>query len=158
VRAAVAVAIVVALVGCVDRGKPRGGETITYRFEPTGLCMTCAGYMVTLGPDGQGIFTGDAGTAMAGDHRFRADSAAVQAFVHRLATYRPHGEVLMTKAPLCHVLSTDQNTVDVTWQAADAPVAHLRLYGGCDLDTQHKLIDAVFTAPALLPIAGMIAH
>ena len=148
-----------ALAGCAHQRVLRGGETITYRAIATDFCLTCASYTVTLGPDGQGIFTGETNTAVLGDRRFRADSAAVHAFTERLARYRPETELLMTpNHPSCPTPATDQNSIDISWQPADAPPSHLAFYEGCAVAKQPRMVSDLDTAPALLPIADLVGH
>ena len=135
---------------------PRGGETITYALRGSPICYGCATYTITLGPDGQGIFTGEHGTAVTGDRRFAATPEQVRAFAGRLRAYRPNGEVLMTGPPFCKELMTDQDTVDIRWQGAEGRPPHLAFYGGCDRDRNRKMAAALFSAPTLLPVAELI--
>ncbi|WP_174297985.1 hypothetical protein [Sphingomonas bacterium] len=163
-RAAMILGTALMLAGCGHlpfgrRAASRGGETITYRALPTGFCLSCAGYTITLGPDGQGIFTGERNTVVVGDRRFAASLDAVRAFTSRLREYRPTGEVLMTGPPFCKIVSTDQNTVDIRWQGVEGRPPHLTFYGGCDVEKNRKMAAALFSAPSLLPIADLVgAH
>ena len=137
--------------------RSRDGETITYRMIPTGFCLRCAGYTVTLGPDGQGIFTGERQTAVIGDRRFQADPDAVRAFTRLLARYRPRGEVLLQAgSPACGPPATDQNSLDISWQSAIGAPSHLALYEGCGLAKRRRMIADLNAAPGVLPIADLI--
>ena len=163
-RTAMIVGAALMLVACSHlpfgrKPVPRGGETITYSLTAAGLCLHCLSYTITLGPDGQGIFTGGRNAAATGDRRFTATPEQVRAFTDRLREYRPNGDVRMTGAPLCKQVSTDQDSVDVRWNGADGSPRHLDFYAGCDVEKNRKMATALSSAPSLLPIADLIgAH
>ena len=148
--------VAMALAGCAHDRVPRGGETITYAYSSSGLCLACASYTVTLGPDGQGIFAGERNTGVVGERRFQATPDQVRRFVAQLQPYRPNGELLMNQTPPCKQLPTDQDSVDVRWQPALASPAHLGFYAGCDYERNRAMAAALFSAPDLLPIADLI--
>ena len=155
-RRAMVLSFVAALAGCAHNRLPRGGETITYALSGSGICLACASYTVTLGPDGQGIFVGGRNTAAQGEHRFQATPDQVRRFAAQLQPYRPSVEVLMDRTPPCKQLSTDQDSVDVRWQPALASAAHLSFYAGCDYERNGKMAAALFAAPDALPISDLI--
>jgi len=146
-----------ALAGCAHDRVPRGGETITLEVDAPGICPSCASYAITLGPDGQGIFTGKTHTAVAGEHRFQATSEEVQRFAARLQPYRPRGELLITSGTLCGTyVGTHGYVIDVRWNPAVQPASHLRYRQNCDPAKHRKMYRAVISAPNLLPIAELI--
>lgn len=159
-RMAWALGVTLALAGCAHHRVREGGETITYT---AGRCFgACPAYSVTLGPDGQGIFAGEAFTASTGEHRFQATPEQVRAFTDRLAAWRPTGDKLIEPGAggrggnRCREATTDQSTVDIRWQPALAPASHLRFYFGCDVTKNRAMADALLSAPDLLPIADLI--
>ena len=138
-----------ALAGCVHLPlglrAPRGGQTITYQL--TRCHGACPAYTVTLGPDGQGIFTGEANIVMPGDHRFRATPQQTQSYTAALAKWRPEGERLVESGGrTCGVAVTDQASIDVTWQETDR-ASHLRLYLGCRSKKARALAGALRGLP-----------
>jgi hypothetical protein len=121
--------LALAASGCAHHRLQRGGETITYA---TTRCMgSCPAYTVTLGPDGQGIFTSEFNAGPPGDHRFLASPAEVRGFTAALDKVRPKGERLVKPGQRgCGATATDQASIDISWQGVDG-AAHLRLYLGC---------------------------
>ena len=149
--------LAIALAGCTHDRAIRGGETITLAVEAPGICPNCASYIITLGPDGQGIFTGKAHTAVAGEHRFRAMPEQVRRFAARLQPYRPTGELLITGGALCRTyVGTHGYVFDVRWNPALRPPSRLRYRQNCDPAKHRKMCHALFSAPDLLPIADLI--
>ena len=153
-----------ALAGCghlpfAHRAPPRGGETITYarRVVPT-IAALGSGYVITLGPDGQGILTTGRGDA-ALDRRFQASAGQVTAFAGALRRFRPRGERLIP-APgrACRTAMTDADIVDIRWQGSEGTADHLSVDEGCDPARHRKLVAALRAAPALLPVADLLDH
>lgn len=155
IRVAMGAALALLLAGCGHDRAARGGATITYA---TAACFgTCPVYSITLGPDGQGIFTGERFTAVTGERRFQASPDQVAAFTRSLAAYRPKGERLIQPGKAeCKAMVTDQPGVDVRWQPALAPAAHLGVYYGCDGMRHRAMFDALRAAPNALPVAAFI--
>ena len=149
-RLAVLVAPLV-LAACDHHRVPRGGETITY--AALACHGTCPVYTVTLGPDGQGIFEGQAHVAVTGARRFRASPEQVRSFTAALTKLRPDGERLVQPGRRdCGPAATDLPGADVQWQGAGG-VAHLRVDFGCRGKKARRLAAALRGLPAsLLPL------
>lgn len=146
--------VALATSGCAHHRVPRGGETIIYQL--TRCYGRCPAYKVTLGPDGQGIFSGEANTGTVGDRRFRASLDQARAFAAALRKVRPTSERLVEPGRRgCGEAPTDQPSIDVRWQGVEV-AAHLRIYTGCRSKAARKLADTLRAAPALLPIADLI--
>ncbi len=131
------------------------GEMIRYTTSP---CFgACPVYTVTVRPDGTGTFEGQRFTAVAGARDFRVSPAQYDAFLTRLAPYRPRsGTVRYAPGePRCGQAATDMPSVEVQW---DGKVGHraLSFYFGCDRERNRAMADALGSAPDLLPIAGLI--
>ena len=139
----------------IAEARPRAAETI--RYETTGCFGFCPAYAVTVSSDGRGMFDGRGHTAVRGERAFTVSPAQFAAFRSRLKPVRPNGEVLIEPGkPLCGAAATDQVRVDVRWQQGGVPDRHLSFYFGCGMGTHADLRKALVTAPAMLPIAGLI--
>lgn len=131
------------------------GEMIRYTTSP---CFgACPVYSVTVRPDGTGTFEGQRFTAVSGARDFRVTPAQYDAFLTRLAPYRPRSGTVRTApgAPACGQHATDMPGVEVQW---DGKAGH-RSFSydfGCERARNPGVADALGSAPDLLPIAGMI--
>lgn len=148
--AAIALAAVPAFDAAVARAPV---ETITYETTP---CFGfCPAYKVTLSSDGRGVFEGGSHTAVQGKQSFRATPAQFAKFRAALQPYRPRGERILTSAPQCKMVATDQISVDVRWRSAGR-TARLNYYFGCDMDKYRAMREALSAAPRALPIGNLI--
>lgn len=130
-------------------------EMIRYATSP---CFgACPVYTVTVRPDGTGTFEGQRFTAVTGARDFRVSPAQYDAFLTRLAPYRPRsGSVRYAPGEAnCGQAATDMPSVEVQW---DGKSGHrgLSFYFGCDRERNRGMADALGSAPDLLPIAGLI--
>lgn len=131
------------------------GEMIRYTTSP---CFgACPVYTVTVRPDGSATFEGQRFTAFSGVRDFRVTPAQYEAFLRRLAPYRPRSGTLRYAPgePGCGQAATDMPSVEVQW---DGKAGHrgLSFYFGCDRARNRAMADALGSAPDLLPIASMI--
>lgn len=131
------------------------GEMLRYTTSP---CFgACPVYTVTVRPDGTGTFEGQRHTAVTGVRDFRVTPAQYEAFLARLAPYRPRsGTVRIAPGePGCGQAATDLPSVEVQW---DGKAGHraLSYYFGCDRERNQRMADALGSAPDLLPIASLI--
>lgn len=131
------------------------GEMLRYTTSP---CFgACPVYTVTVRPDGTGTFEGQRHTAVTGVRDFRVTPAQYEAFLARLAPYRPRsGTVRIAPGePGCGQAATDLPSVEVQW---DGRAGHraLSYYFGCDRERNQRMADALGSAPDLLPIASLI--
>ncbi len=155
-RAAMIGATALMLAGCGhlpgQKAVPRGGETITYEAIGCVRNKDCPVYSVTLGPDGQGIFTGTSGLAVAvGEHRFQATSIEVANYVRALNHVRPKAETLIVPGkPGCGPAERDWPSTDIRWQSADGSQSHLLVYAGCSSAKAHRLNDMIRGLPVSL--------
>jgi hypothetical protein len=146
----------------IPHGVPAGpaapivrGEMLRYTTSP---CFGgCPVYTLTVRPDGTGTFEGQRFTAVTGARDFRVTPAQYEAFLTRLAPYRPRsGTVrIAPDTPQCGPAATDMPSVEVQW---DGKAGHraLSYYFGCDRLRNPGMADALGSAPDLLPIAGLI--
>ncbi len=146
----------------VSSGIPAGpsasivrGEMIRYTTSPCG--GACPVYTVTVRPDGTGTFEGQRFTAVTGARDFRVSPAQYEAFLTRLAPYRPRSGSVRTApgTPSCGQHATDMPSVEVQW---DGKAGHraLSYYFGCDRTRNAGMADALGVAPDLLPIGSLI--
>lgn len=146
----------------VGNGMPAGpsapivrGEMIRYATSPCG--GACPVYTVTVRPDGTGTFEGQRFTAVSGARDFRVSPAQYEAFLTRLAPYRPRTGSIRTApgTPACGPHATDMPSVEVQW---DGKAGHraFAYYFGCDRARNPGIADALGSAPDLLPIASLI--
>jgi hypothetical protein len=129
-------------------------QTISYTRGP---CFgACPIYRVIVNADGTGVFTGERFTAVQGERRFTLTPAQWQAFVAKLAPYRPQGaqEINMGHAR-CQLAATDHPSAIVTW-AGGGRNDRLGFYFGCRDEGNRAMAQALEEAPGLLPIAEMI--
>ncbi|UYY79091.1 DUF6438 domain-containing protein [Sphingomonas sp. R1] len=131
------------------------GEMIRYATSP---CFgACPVYAVTVRPDGTGTFEGQRFTAVTGARDFRVSPAQYEAFLTRLAPYRPRSGSLryVPGEPACGQSATNMPSVEVQW---DGRAGHraLSFYFGCDRARHRAMADALGSAPDLLPITAMI--
>ncbi|WP_375383439.1 DUF6438 domain-containing protein [uncultured Sphingomonas sp.] len=121
-------------------------------------CVSCPSYSITLGPDGQGVFSGERNTAVTGDYRFQATAQQVATFSHRIRPSRAGASTDLTFSQLCSTDARKYDTVSVTWMTADERPATLRFNRACSIRLHRKTADALLSAPSLLPIADLIGH
>lgn len=142
--------------GCAHHSVSRGGETITYT---AGACLgRCPVYSVTLGPDGQGIFSGERFVGQIGDYRFQASPDMVHRYTRALARLRPKSDRVIAPGERdCGPAATDQPTIDVVWQAAERPPVRLHVYTGCTSREARHLASALRGLPMTdLPLQNML--
>ncbi len=131
------------------------GEMLRYTTSP---CFgACPVYTVTVRPDGTGTFEGQRFTAVTGARDFRVTPAQYDAFLTRLAPYRPRSGTVRVApgTPACGQHATDMPSVEVQW---DGKAGHraFSYYFGCDRARSPGVADALGSAPDLLPIAALI--
>lgn len=144
------------------RGTPAGpaasivrGEMLRYTTSPCG--GACPIYTVTVRPDGTGTFEGQRFTAVTGARDFRVPPAQYDAFLARLAPYRPRSGVVRIApgTPSCGQHATDMPSVEIQWDGKAGHRAY-SYYFGCDRTRNPGVADALGSAPDLLPIAALI--
>lgn len=131
------------------------GEMIRYATTPCG--GGCPVYTVTVRPDGTGTFEGQRFTAVTGVRDVRISPRQYEAFLVRLAPYRPaSGSVRIAPGtPGCGQHATDMPSVEVQWDGRTGHRA-LAYYFGCDRTRNAAMADALGSAPDLLPIGSLI--
>ncbi|WP_157073682.1 DUF6438 domain-containing protein [Sphingomonas soli] len=144
------------LAGCARDGRPDlpdapvaiEGDSIRYE---TGPCFgVCPVYVVTLRPDGTGIFEGKRFTAATGTREFKLSRSEYEAFAAKLAPYRPKsGTARYTpdNKALCRSAATDLPSADITWTRAIGDSQSLAFYFGCDMDDNQDMAEAIGSAP-----------
>lgn len=146
----------------VASGMPAGpaapvvrGEMLRYTTSPCG--GACPVYAITVRPDGTGTFEGQRFTAVTGARDFRVTPTQYDAFLTRLAPYRPRSGAVrvLPGAPGCGLHATDMPSVEIQW---DGKAGHraFSYYFGCDRTRNPGVADALGSAPDLLPIAALI--
>lgn len=130
-------------------------QTISFTRAPCyGVCPV---YRVTVNADGTGLFEGERFTAVTGQRRFTLTTAQWQAFVAKLAPYRPQGtlDINMENPARCQLMATDHPSAIVTWTGGGRN-DQLGFYFGCRDEGNRAMAQALEEAPGLLPIAEMI--
>lgn len=137
--------------GPASRPAPAPLPTISYAAGP---CFgACPVYSFTVGPDGNGSFTGKRFTSATGERSFQVTPDQYAAFAAALAPYRPargttrrysHGE------PGCEQAATDMPSAEIRW-GAGGDAATLHYYFGCDREANRAMADAIGNAPDLIP-------
>jgi hypothetical protein len=155
-----------ALSGCVKPsggpgpGKPVPIEGDSVRYE-TGPCYgRCPVYAVTVHPDGTGVFEGKRFTAVTGEKPFTLSRAQYDAFVAKLAPYRPEsGQVRYAPGQQnCQPAATDASSVNITWTRAIGDSQGLYFYYGCRAPANLAIGQALGEASEALPIQDLIGE
>lgn len=120
---------------------------------------TCPVYRVTVGPDGHGVFEGEAHVAVIGRREFSIRPEAYRAFARHVEPLRPQGSAVSyhTGVAACMPASTDAPTTVIKWtHATGAAEQSFTLYHGCRSDRAVQLREIVREAPSLLPIGNYV--
>ncbi|MBO9715026.1 hypothetical protein [Sphingomonas sp.] len=143
------------IVGPAPRGQ---GEAISFWVGPTGF--SARRVLVTLQPDGHGLFDGQRGTTQPGRYAFDMAPTDYRAFVDLLAPLRPdEGAWSVTPGDAgCENWGTDSPTVVVTWQDRTGTMRQFSYDYGCDYNGDAPISVVLNRARELLPIDELVAR
>jgi hypothetical protein len=133
-------------------GAPAPVERADIRYETSPCFGACPVYVVTVRPDGSGVFEGKRFTAVSGTQAFDAGPDGYRRFAETLAIAKPEGErVVQPGTKDCDNAPTDMPSADVRWSTGQ----HLNFYYGCRMGSE-GVVDALRRAPEMLPIEALI--
>jgi len=159
VRKIEVLAVLAAAAGCTTvPERPIAIESDSISFE-TGPCFgACPVFRVSVSPDGSGTFEGRQHTAVTGERAFRITPEQYRAFAAHLAPLRPAEGSVRMSGEACRQMATDLPSAEVTWFSQIGNSQNYYFYFGCDMDRNAAIAERLRSAPALLPISGMIGR
>lgn len=141
---------------------PPQGIQISYG----GCYGECPTFVVTIGADGKGMFTGTQFTKVEGEKRFAVPPERFAAIVAALEPIRPRDDSdlkergSVTHDPMngCEVYATDHPSRIILWTGKDGRMQALVWDTGCRAKRYVPVQPAIDAALAQLPVAPMIGN
>lgn len=124
-------------------------------FETEACYGSCPVFSITVDAEGNGTYRGKHYVAKKGDYTFTATPAQLQAFLDRLAPFRPDGKAAYGYERCSGPIATDNAAVNVTWEA-DGKMDSLSWYLGCEEPALIEIEPDLYSAWGELPIHGLV--
>lgn len=142
------------LASCATAGgTPAPVESVT--FETTVCYGSCPVFSITVDAQGNGTYRGERFVAQKGEHRFTAIPAQIDAFLARIAPFRPDGRVAYDYEHCSVPVATDNPSVKVAWQSAESTDS-LTWYLGCREPAMLRIEPGLYEAWQELPLDDLV--